>query len=138
MEKQAELMREKDELDRLMAEMKLEDEEKKRWYANSGCIPHSLCNLKHLSSFLTLQFFPGDPKLIVGVCPCSQRQISAAYQADLCAQIELQKQLRSEERAQTEREHRQRQMEEELYRQRTDELLSRPESKPSYSRHPFR
>lgn len=131
-------MREKDELDRLMAEMKREDEEKKRRYANSGCIPQPLYNLKHLSSILTLKFFPGDPELIVGVCPCSQRQISAAYQADLCAQIELQKQLRSEERAQTEREHQQRQMEEELYRQMTDELLSRSESKPSYSRHPFR
>lgn len=131
-------MREKDELDRLMAEMKLEDEEKKRWYANSGCITHPLCNLNHLSSILTLECFPEDPELIVGVCPRSQRQISAAYQADLCAQIELQKQLRSEERAQTEREHRRRQVEEELYRQRTDELLSRNESKPSYSRHPFR
>lgn len=67
MEKQAELMREKDELDRLMAEMKLEDEEKKRRYANSGCNPHPLCNLKHLSSILTLKFIPGDPELIVGV-----------------------------------------------------------------------
>lgn len=34
MEKQAELIQEKDELDRLMAEMKLEDEDKKRRYAN--------------------------------------------------------------------------------------------------------
>lgn len=34
MEKQEELTREKDELDRLMAEMKLEDKDKKRWYAN--------------------------------------------------------------------------------------------------------
>lgn len=35
MEKQAELIQEKDELDRLMAEMKLEDEDKKRWYTNT-------------------------------------------------------------------------------------------------------
>lgn len=36
MEKQAELNREKDELARLTAEMKLEDDEKKRWYAREG------------------------------------------------------------------------------------------------------
>lgn len=35
MEKQAELIREKDELDRLMAEMKLEDEDQKRWYVTN-------------------------------------------------------------------------------------------------------
>lgn len=34
MEKQEELIREKDELNKLMAEMKLEDENKERWYAN--------------------------------------------------------------------------------------------------------
>lgn len=77
-------------------------------------------------------------EFIVDVCPCSQRQISAAYQADLWAQIEQQKQRRCEERTQTEREHRQRQAEEELYKQRMDELLSRPESKTRHNRHPFR
>lgn len=40
-------MKEKDELDRLMAEMKLEDEEKKRWYANSGC-NSVISNIYHL------------------------------------------------------------------------------------------
>lgn len=53
MEKQAELIREKDELARLTAEMKLEDDEKKRWYANPGCTPHreDLCSLKNAILF---------------------------------------------------------------------------------------
>lgn len=49
MEKQAELIREKDELDRLMAEMKLEDEDKKRWYANKH-LKQSVNNALQLGS----------------------------------------------------------------------------------------
>lgn len=50
MEKQEELIREKDELDRLMAEMKLEDEDKKRWYANKH-LRHSVNNALQLGSY---------------------------------------------------------------------------------------
>lgn len=83
-------------------------------------------------------FFAVYPEIITGVRPGSRRQLSAAYQADLCAQMEQQRQLLCEEKAQAEKEHRQRQAEEELYKQRTDELLSRPESKTRHNRHPFR
>lgn len=50
MEKQADLIREKDELDRLMAEMKLEDEDKKRWYANKH-FRQSVNNVLQLGSY---------------------------------------------------------------------------------------
>lgn len=50
MEKQAELIREKDDLDRLMTEMKLEDEDKKRWYANKH-LEHSVNNTLQLGSY---------------------------------------------------------------------------------------
>lgn len=132
MQKQAELIREKDELDRLVAEMKLEEEEKQRWYAGKHQAQCKSCWASTSLSFIL------NPDLILGVRPCSQRQTSAAYQAELCAQIEQQKQLRCEERAESEREHRQRQTEEELYKRRTDELLSRPESKTRLNTHPFR
>lgn len=38
MEKQEELIRERDELDRLMAEMKLEEDDKEKWYANKHSV----------------------------------------------------------------------------------------------------
>lgn len=50
MEKQAELIREKDDLDRLTAEMKLEDEDKKRQYANKH-LQHSVDNALQLGSY---------------------------------------------------------------------------------------
>lgn len=60
------------------------------------------------------------------------------YQAELHTQMEQQKQRRCEDRAQAEKERRQRQAKEELYKQRTDELLSRPGWKTGHNRHPFR
>lgn len=50
MEKQAELIREKDDLDRLTAEMKLEDEDEKRQYASKH-LQHSGNNTLQLGSY---------------------------------------------------------------------------------------
>lgn len=80
---------------------------------------------------------PVGPELTISVCHGSQKKISEEYQADLRAQMEEQQQLLCAERARAERDSQQRLMEEEVYDQKKNELLSRPMSQTT-RQHPFR
>lgn len=75
--------------------------------------------------------------LLAVLCPRSQQQASAAYRADLQAQMKHQQQLRSEQKAQAEREQQQGLIQQQLYVQRKDEILSRSRSTTAVP-HPFR
>lgn len=131
-QKQEELSKERDELARAMEEMKLMDEEEKRRYVSNqpGC---TLLGPGRVSV---------GPELVsvselVSVGLCSQKQSRKAYEADLKAQMRQQQQLRCEQRAEADREYQQGLIQQELYNQKKDEILSRPTSHTT-APHPFR
>lgn len=72
--------------------------------------------------------------------PLRLKQTSQEYQAALKAQMKQQQQLRGQQRARAEMEHQQGLIQQELYEQRKEEILSRPTSHTSSSSscHPFR
>ncbi|KAM7368498.1 hypothetical protein PAMP_012837 [Pampus punctatissimus] len=97
MQKQEELAKDRNELNRIIEEMKLMDKDEKR----------------------------------------RKQQTCEAYRADLLAQMKHQKQLRFEQKAQAGREQQRGLIQLQLYQQKKNEILSRPQP-TSIHKHPFR